>query len=286
MGRIEALLARGEGVLRVRDHPRQRATIGRLVAAGTLVRVYPGVVALPEALTELGRLRAVLQWIPEGVLHAETAAALWLDRPISSPIRVAAAFPRAARAGVQVTRRVIPPQFVVESSGLLVAGLGYAAAEIATADDGFAITEGLRRGICTPDDVREALAALSGTPGNQARRRIVGSCQNAWSLAERALQGILIGAGIRGWVANPTIRVAGQLLHPDLLFPEHLLIVEFDGYAAHAERGAFVRDREGQNLLVLGGYRVLRFTWEHVSKRPEYIVASVRAGLSIPLEGA
>jgi very-short-patch-repair endonuclease len=65
----------------------------------------------------------------------------------------------------------------------------------------------------------------------------------------------------------------------DFCWPEHRLVVEADGFAFHADRGSYRRDRERQNDLERLGWRVLRFTWEDVQGRPEYVVALVRGCL-------
>ncbi len=285
--RVAVLLNINDGILRLGDHPRLRATLERLVARGTLMRPYPGVVARSDAMGDLGRLRALQLWMPQSVVHAETAAAIWLDQPLGQgAIRVANRYARAPQPGVVLTKRHVPDSQIRQSGGLRVVSLAYAAVELAAQDGGRTMAEGLRRGLVTTAELDDALAALAWCPGTAVRREVVASCRDAWSFAERVVQGIFLDSGIEGWVANPPIRVSGRLLHPDLLFPEQRLIVEIDGYETHAHHDAFVRDRERQNLLVLAGFRVLRFTWEHVTNRPEYIVATVRAALRSGGEGA
>ena len=66
----------------------------------------------------------------------------------------------------------------------------------------------------------------------------------------------------------------------DFAWPEARLIVEVDGFAFHADRASYRRDRERDNELERLGWRVLRFTWEDVNGRPEYVVALVDAMLS------
>jgi hypothetical protein len=59
----------------------------------------------------------------------------------------------------------------------------------------------------------------------------------------------------------------------------HRLIVEIDGYAYHSATGAYVRDRQRQNVVVLAGWRVLRFTAVDVFTRGTEIVDEVRRAL-------
>jgi hypothetical protein len=65
----------------------------------------------------------------------------------------------------------------------------------------------------------------------------------------------------------------------DFCWREQRLVVELDGFAFHADRVAFRRDRELANALERLGWRLLRFTWEDVLGRPAYVVALLDACL-------
>jgi Protein of unknown function (DUF559)/Transcriptional regulator, AbiEi antitoxin len=65
----------------------------------------------------------------------------------------------------------------------------------------------------------------------------------------------------------------------DFYWPRRRLVVEADSFAWHRSPAALNADRERDVELTLAGYRVLRFTYEQVTKRPEYVVASIRAAL-------
>jgi very-short-patch-repair endonuclease len=65
----------------------------------------------------------------------------------------------------------------------------------------------------------------------------------------------------------------------DFAWPAARLIVEADGFAYHSDRESYRRDRERLNHLERLGWRVLRFTWEDVVSRPEYVTNLVGAVL-------
>ncbi len=65
----------------------------------------------------------------------------------------------------------------------------------------------------------------------------------------------------------------------DVAWPQHRLVVETDGFAFHADRRSYGADRRRGNVLVLAGWRVLRFSWEDVVERPQDVVAAVREAL-------
>ncbi len=65
----------------------------------------------------------------------------------------------------------------------------------------------------------------------------------------------------------------------DFYWPKCRLVVEADSYGWHRSPGALNDDRERDVELTLAGYRVLRFTWEQVTERPDYVVNAILAAL-------
>ena len=53
------------------------------------------------------------------------------------------------------------------------------------------------------------------------------------------------------------------------------LIVEVDGYAYHHSPTAFETDRERDVNLARGGWRVLRFTWTQITRRPAWVARAL-----------
>jgi very-short-patch-repair endonuclease len=74
-------------------------------------------------------------------------------------------------------------------------------------------------------------------------------------------------------------RVVG--FEADFLWPDHKLIVEFDGYQFHGHRAAFERDRKRDAAHVLAGYRVIRITWRQLTEEPLAVVATIARALGI-----
>lgn len=75
---------------------------------------------------------------------------------------------------------------------------------------------------------------------------------------------------------NDYLEVRGQLLRPDAMWEPQKLIVELDGRAAHGTRIAFERDRERDRRLLLGGWRIVRVTWQQLREAPESVAADLR----------
>lgn len=64
----------------------------------------------------------------------------------------------------------------------------------------------------------------------------------------------------------------------DIAITARRVAIEVDGWAFHGRhKGDFVRDRERQNLLVLQGWRVLRFTAGQVRKDLDGVLETIRS---------
>jgi hypothetical protein len=50
--------------------------------------------------------------------------------------------------------------------------------------------------------------------------------------------------------------------------------------AWHHDAATFRRDRQRQNVLVLAGWTVLRFTWSDLTYRPDRVIHDVRTALN------
>ena len=69
---------------------------------------------------------------------------------------------------------------------------------------------------------------------------------------------------------------AGLVLHPDLVDPLSGIVLEADSWGFHASRDDHDRDCVRYNALTATGWRVLRFTYEHVMSSPRYVLATIR----------
>ena len=71
----------------------------------------------------------------------------------------------------------------------------------------------------------------------------------------------------------------GLTIHIDFAYPNEKLAIEIDSVRWHSGIRAIRRDNERQNLLVALGWRVLRFEWNDVLFRPEWVAAQIEAAL-------
>ncbi len=129
----------------------------------------------------------------------------------------------------------------------------------------------LRRG----DTVHAFLKArLPGTRNGKAGRALAAVDLTGESAIEVVARLLLRGAGLD---VQPQVMVPG-VGRVDFL-DEGFLVIEIDGAAFHSDRRAFRRDRRRNNMTVVGGFTLLRFSYEDVMFAPDEILAVVFAVL-------
>ena len=92
---------------------------------------------------------------------------------------------------------------------------------------------------------------------------------------------LLRDAGITGWKANRPVALDGATFYVDVIFRRLKLAIEIDGRLYHTGTEVFESDRWRQNLLVLNGWCVLRFTWTMIEDHPEKVLAMVRDAIKM-----
>ncbi|MFM1965202.1 MAG: hypothetical protein RL134_927 [Actinomycetota bacterium] len=101
------------------------------------------------------------------------------------------------------------------------------------------------------------------------------------SEAEQRMAVLLRRSGTGPWEPNLPVRDGSGRVVAEIDFA-HVglrIAIEVDGRAHHSDRRSFERDRARQNALTLGGWLVLRFTWEQITQRPHEVIAAVLAAV-------
>lgn len=94
---------------------------------------------------------------------------------------------------------------------------------------------------------------------------------------ETLLWRILRDHGVPLPVRQHEVEIDGERFYLDLAYPDLKIFLEGDGFGVHTTRYAFERDRDRQNLLVLAGWKPLRFTWRRLCRAPLRVAAQVSA---------
>jgi very-short-patch-repair endonuclease len=87
-------------------------------------------------------------------------------------------------------------------------------------------------------------------------------------------------AGVPAPLCNHPLQVAGRTYVPDFCWPEARLIVEADSWRWHGGRQANESDRERDQILIIAGWRVVRFTRDQILNHPEEVSGRLRALLA------
>ena len=280
---------------RLRVHgPTTRAAV---LAAGLGARAlrHPGLqrlsrdTYLPRALADdvASRVTAVLLTAPsDAVVSHRTAAELWgVQIPLQARdarvhLTVGPGSAVRARADRCIHRTARVPGDLTEKEGLPVttpertwrdlAGVLEPAALLAVSDQ-------LLRQLCTSDQLAAALARRPGGRGAKRARVVLPlGDRRAGSPMESVLRWLLHEAGLPAPVLQYRIVDAdGRFLaEVDMAWPEHRVVVEFDG-DVHRERDVFVRDLRRQNGIVLTDWTVLRYTSADTWGRPEAVLGEI-----------
>jgi hypothetical protein len=129
-----------------------------------------------------------------------------------------------------------------------------------------AVDEALRKRIVTVRGLATVFADLEqrGRRRSTVMREILearaGAVGAGESHPEVRVSKLIVAAGLPAPTQQHRVRVGGRTARLDLAYPDLLIAVEYDGWAFHASRSAFDRDRAHANELELLGWLVLRFT--------------------------
>ena len=248
-------------------------TVGTWVATGKLIRLRPGVLALPlDAASWRPRLAAALEGT-EGVASHLTALALWelVDHP-SGPVHMTVDLTRSARGsagvllhrsdGIFAERRRVDGLAVTSVERSLVDTWGRPAL-LHRSDVRAAAITAVRRRQASVRELRVELDRRPRLPGRAGLDRLVGlladGCQSEleiWGCLQ-----VLRAAGMPPFVQQRRVVVAGEAFVLDVAYDEVKLAVEMDGAAWHGSRAQRERDIRRDALLATAGWQTLRFSF-------------------------
>ncbi len=280
---LESLVRATGGVIVARRQPPSLGRrLRRLTQSGDLASPLPGVFVAPDqAQDPLALAKAAQAYYPDAVLVGAIAARLtyWPRVPIST-VTLAQRRDVGSHGLFRFQRRRVPADLICEVNGLRCSVPALTALDLANDTGGESIDQVLRTRHATLAGLHEALKLSAHRAGNPERARwLLDSRSEPWSRAEREAHRLLRAHDILGWQANFRVICDGLAYFLDLAFPQHRLAAEIDGRAYHSDVRAFERDRERQNAVVLGNWRLLRFTWSKLTEHPDYVVNVLRRAL-------
>lgn len=253
-----------------------RTTVGRWVAAGRLVRLQPGVYALPGTAPDWRTRVEAAAHATGGVVSHRSALALWELAPPGGPIHLTVDITRSGRGtpGVvlhrtralgETVRRVdglpvsCPERAVVDTWGR-PAGLARSAVRAAAID-------AVRTRLCRPRQLLDEVARRPCLPGRSAlvqlAQLLADGCRS--ELEVWGCLNVLRGPGMPAFTLQHPVVVEGRRFVLDAACEEVRLAVELDGAAWHGSRSQREADIRRDALLASIGWQTLRFGYRRMT---------------------
>lgn len=288
--RNHGVIARSEAI----DIGLSKRAVDRLVASGEWIRLLPGVYALRGSpATFMRRVAAAYKWAGAGALisHSSSAKLLNLDGVV--PFSIELSTPRRLRS----TRIVVHQRSTSGIPSLRIDGIMVAGAEptlldlacrLTTENLDLAFDSALRQGLTRFDRLKRFYEghAGPGVPGSGPLGellRLREPCPRPHhSVLEVEFRQLARDEDLPQAVSQfPVELKQGLTVHLDFAYPHEKLAIEIDSVRWHSGTRAIKRDNERQNLLVALGWRVLRFEWNDVIRKPQEVAAQIRNALAM-----
>jgi very-short-patch-repair endonuclease len=290
-----AALARGQYGLVTREQALAAGltdtTLSRWLAAGRLEVLHPAVfrVAGAPATYEQALLAAALAAGLGAAVSHRAAAVLWGLLEGEAPVEITVTNTHGPRLrGVVVHRsRDIAPRWITRRRGIPVTNPLLTMVDLGAVLPPWSVEDALDRGLVEKlfsvaavewarNDLGRPGRRGAGVLGGVLDERALGT-DRPDGLLEPRMARLLRQAGLDGWVFQFVVRdAAGRFVaRVDFAWPDLKLVVEVDGYEKRASRQAHQHDLERQNAVVLLGWKVIRFTWADVVRRPNRVVAAL-----------
>jgi very-short-patch-repair endonuclease len=257
------------------------------VAAGWLLRLHRSVYAVGHRrLSRKGHwMAAVLACGDGAVLSHYAAAALWSIRSekpsslIDVTLRTRAG--RRRRRGLRIHRpRRLPADEISNHCGIPVTVPARTILDLASVIDTRAlertIDEADRLRLMSADDLFELLRRHLGHRGSRRLRGVLSRHRIGTTITRSELEERFLRLCRQRHLPQPEVNVPLLDYVVDFLWVESKLVVEVDGRASHGTSRAFQADRDRDGRLAVAGYRVLRFTWWDVTRRPAVVADRIR----------
>ena len=230
--------------------------------------------------------------LPRGAVLSHASAARVWELPLphnydeSVHITVPRNRSRCAAVGAVVHRRDLPSADRLEVNGhqtttalrtvLDLASLLPVADAVAAAD------AALHAGLVDEPELAARVTSVRGIGARECRGMLSLVDAGADSSLESLLRVAMAQAAVPAPVTQYVITSDGVFVaRVDFAWPQLRLIVEADGFACHSDREAYRRDRERGNQLQRLGWRVLRFSWEAITLRPDEVVREILEALGL-----
>ncbi len=255
-----------------------RRQLDRWVSTGRLVRAASGQWRLAGSPVSW-RQRAMgvcLAYGPPAAISHTAAARLWGLEGVT-PAGVHVVVPRGSSGRRELPAVIthhgrLEPDEVAERHGIPVTSIHRTLVDLAAivpADVvSVATDDAIRRRLITPQRLlAQHGRTRRGVAGIETLERIVTARVPQTGVADSRWEDTvflwIVGAGLPAPVRQHHVEVRGTVFVLDMAYPHDRVAVEFDGWAWHATRRRFDRDRARSTELALAGWLVVQVTSAH-----------------------
>jgi hypothetical protein len=112
--------------------------------------------------------------------------------------------------------------------------------------------------------------------GTRAVRAVLHKRREGATVTRSELEEQFLALVDSGGLPRPEINVLIEGIEVDAVWREKRVVVELDGRSTHATVEAFERDREGDRVLQVAGWRPIRVTARQLAADPAALVADFR----------
>jgi hypothetical protein len=258
------------------------------------VRVGHGIYVQPGVLdSERTRLRAATKALDAVVSHESAARLHRLDGLDASRVTISVPVRRSNRfQGVVVHQLTdVTPGDIMTILDLPVTRPTRTILDLAAVLPppmlASCLDQAVRMKLTTYQKTAGALERLArrGKPGVTNLRSILKPRLGGNFVSDSTLETRLLSVLKDGGLPTPTTQYRPKWLRKvngrvDLAYPEEQVIVEGDSQRWHGTPEAFQIDRMRDNLAQIAGWIILRFTWQDITERQDYVVDTVTRALT------
>lgn len=293
MERIAAIAERQRGRVTRRQllaAGMSKGAVGRMISRGLLHPEHAGVYAVAyRAPVPFGReTAALLACGDRACLSHISAAAVWgILEPEGGPVAVTIVASNSGRrrSGIEVhhSRDLVARDLSIHE-GLPLTSTARTLLDLAGRLDTRSLERVLDEALMvrksvTRSQVLDILGRANGHAGASMLRAFMARRSNSkitHSQAERKCLELIRKARLPE--PQTQVNLAGYKV--DLLWPDHRVVFEIDGYTFHTGRYAFDRDRRKDAALKAAGYDPNRLSRDQVMFEPYFAVAAIAAALA------
>lgn len=263
-----------------------REQIAHRISTGFLTPLHWGIFAAGRTVVgDKGRwMAATLAGGPRALLSHLAAAALWGIWPVPAS-RPEVTVPGAARRSTDSLKvhrmRRMHPDDASSRHGIPVTSIELTCLHLGSMLSHRSLERAVVKAARRPEFAVDRALALCersyGRPGVKPFRRVVARDLVAELRALSELELRFLEVLRHHEIPIPEVNHDVESFMVDATWHEQRVIVELDGFEFHRLPRDLRRDNERTRRLVLAGYRVIRFVWDDVVRRPGEVADTVRA---------